>query len=47
MKNKINFHIFEIKKFLNKKGFTIKRKINNKKENNIGNISRTFLASLI
>ena len=47
MKNNNKFSIFEIKKFLNKKGFTIKRKINSKKESNIGNISRTFLASLI
>ena len=47
MKNNNKFSIFEIKKFLNKKGFTIKRKINDKKKSNIGNISRTFLASLI
>jgi len=46
MKNN-NFSIFEIKKYLNKKGFIIRKKINDKKEGNIGNISRTFLASLI
>ena len=42
---KNDFSIFEIKKFLNKNGFVIKKKINNNKSN-IGNISRTFLASL-
>ena len=45
MKKK-DFSIFEIKKFLNKNGFVIKKKINNNKKSNIGNISRTFLASL-
>ena len=44
---KNNFSIFEIKKYLNKKGFTISKKINSKKESNIGNIARAFLASLI
>jgi len=43
---KNDFSIFEIKKFLNKNGFVIKKKINNNKKSNIGNISRTFLASL-
>ena len=45
MKNN-NFSFFKIKKYLNKKGFIIRKKINLKKENNIENISRTFLASL-
>ena len=44
-KNK--FSIFEIKKYLNKKGFIIRKKINNKNKNNIESISRTFLASLV
>jgi len=44
---KNNFSIFEIKKYLNKKGLIIRKKIDNKKENNIENISRTFLASLV
>ena len=44
-KNK--FSIFEIKKFLNKKGFIVKRKKNEKQESNIGAISRTILSSLI
>ena len=46
MKNN-NFSIFEIKKYLNKKGFIIRKKINNKNKNNIESISRTFLASLV
>jgi Bax protein len=45
MKN-IRLSFFEIKKFLNKKGFKISKKIDSKKEGNIGNISRTFLVSL-
>jgi len=45
MKKK-DFSIFEIKKFLNKNGFVIRKKINDNKKSNIGNISRTFLASL-
>ena len=44
---KDNFSIFKIKKYLYKKGFIIQKKINDKKENNIGNISRTLFASLI
>ena len=43
-KNK--FSIFEIKKYLNKKGFIIRKKINEKKESNIENLARTFLACL-
>jgi len=46
MKNN-NFSIFEIKKYLNKKGFIISKKIKNKNESNSRNISRTFLASLV
>ncbi|WP_415304013.1 glucosaminidase domain-containing protein [Candidatus Pelagibacter sp. Uisw_090] len=42
-----NFSFFEIKKYLNKKDFIISKKKNNQKESNIGNISRTFLASLL
>ena len=45
MKNN-KFSFFEIKKYLNKKGFIIKKKINNENESNIGSISRTFLASI-
>jgi Bax protein len=45
MKKKI-FSIFEVKKYLNQKGFTISKKINDQKENNVGNLARTFLASL-
>ena len=43
---KNNFSIFEIKKYLNKKGFTISKKINNTKKSNIRTMSRTFLVSL-
>ena len=40
--------IFEIKKYLNKKGFIIKKKKKSKtQENGLDNISRTFLSSLI
>ena len=40
--------IFEIKKYLNKKGFIIKKKKKLKtQESGLGNISRTFLSSLI
>jgi len=46
MKNN-NFSIFEIKKYLNKKGFIIIKKINDNKESNIGNLTRTFLGSLM
>jgi len=45
MKKKI-LSINEIRKYLNKKGFIISHKKIIKEENNIGNISRTFLASL-
>ena len=45
MKN-IRLSFFEIKKFLNKKGFKISKKIDSKQEGTIGNISRTFLVSL-
>ena len=43
---KNNFSIFQVKKLLNKKGFIVSKKESNKKKSNIGNISRTFLASL-
>ena len=40
--------IFEIKKYLNKKGFIIKKKKELKtQESGLDNISRTFLSSLI
>ena len=43
-----NFSIFEIKKYLKKKGFTIsKNKQNEKKNNNFEIIARTFLSSLV
>ena len=46
MKNQIT--IQEIKKYLNKKGFVISKKIIIKnRENNFGILSRTFLTSLI
>ena len=38
--------IFEIKKYLNKKGFIIKKKIKTQ-ESRLDNLSRTFLSSLI
>ena len=42
------YSIFEIKKYLNKKGFIIKKKNENKKqESGLDNLSRTFLSSLI
>ena len=44
---KNNFSFLEIKKFLNKKGFIIRKKTNQKIESNIGSISRTFLSSLL
>jgi Bax protein len=44
---KNNFSISEIKKFLNKKGFIISKKIDNNKKSNIGTISRTLLSSVI
>ena len=39
--------IFEIKKYLNKKGFIIKKKKLKTQESGLDNISRTFLSSLI
>ena len=46
MKNQIT--IQEIKKYLNKKGFVISKKIIIKnRENNFDTLSRTFLTSLI
>ena len=42
-----NLSIFEIKKFLNRKGFKVSKKINSNKERNIGNLSRTFLSGLV
>ena len=42
---KDNFSIFQIKKYLKKKGFVIKKNNNNK--NNAGTIARTFLCSLV
>ena len=44
MEKKIS--IFEIKKYLNKKGFIVKKKIK-AQESGLGNLSRTFLSSLI
>ena len=44
MKKKYSF--FEIKKYLNKKGFIIKKKIKTQ-ESGLDNLSRTFLSSLI
>ena len=44
MKKKYSF--FEIKKYLNKKGFIIKKKIKTQ-ESRLDNLSRTFLSSLI
>ena len=45
---KIHSSILEIKKYLNKKGFTvIKKNKNKKKEISFGSLSRTFLSSLI
>ena len=43
---KNNFSIFQIKKYLYKKGFIISKKTKEIKENDFGNISRTFLCSL-
>ena len=46
MKKKIS--IFEIKKYLNKKGFIVKKKKKIKpQESGLDNLSRTFLSSLI
>jgi Bax protein len=45
MKKKNSF--FEIKKYLNKKRFIIKKKKPQKKESELDNLSRTFLSSLI
>ena len=45
---KKEYSIFEIKKYLNKKGFVIKKKKKLKtQESGLDNISRTFLSSLI
>jgi len=44
---KNNFSFFEIKKYLDKKGFIVRKKINEKNSNNIGAIARTLLSSLI
>ena len=46
MKNKA-FSIDQIRKYLDKKGFMISYKKIAKQKNNVGNISRTFLSSLI
>ena len=46
MKNK-KISIFAIKKYLDSKGLIISKKIDDKKEKNIGNISRTFLAKKV
>ncbi len=47
-KKRIDISILEIKNFLQKKGFVIsKKKEREKKENNYGSLSRTFLTSLI
>ena len=40
------YSIFEIKKYLNKKGFIVKKKIKTQ-ESALDNLSRTFLSSLI
>ena len=45
--NKETFSINQIKKYLKKKGFTINKKINDKKEINVESLARTFLSSLI
>ena len=45
MQKKIS--IFEIKKYLNKKGFIVKKKKKLNHKNEIDNLSRTFLSSLI
>ena len=47
MINEKTFSINKIRKYLKKKGFIISQKKNANKENNTGNITRTFLASLI
>ena len=44
---KIKNSIFEIKKYLNKKGFIIKKKKTKTRINGLDNLSRTFLSSLI
>jgi Bax protein len=45
---KQKYSIFEIKKYLNKKGFIVKKKNNIKtQESGLNNLSRTFLSSLI
>ena len=47
MINEKIFSINKIRKYLKKKGFIISQKKIANKENDIGNIARTFLASLI
>ena len=45
---KKNNSIFEIKKYLNEKGFVVKKKNKPKTDKNeLDNISRTFISSLI
>ena len=44
----IKYSIFEIKKYLNKKGFIVKKKKKIKpQESGLDSLSRTFLSSLI
>ena len=43
---KKKYSIFEIKKYLNKKGFIVKKKIKIQ-DSGLNNLSRTFLSSLI
>ena len=43
---KKKYSIFEIKKYLNKKGFIVKKKIKTQ-TSGLDNLSRTFLSSLI
>ena len=45
---KKKYSIFEIKKYLNKKGFIVKKKKKREtQDSGLDNISRTFLSSLI
>ena len=41
------YSIFEIKKYLNKKGFIVKKKKIKTQESGLDNLTRTFLSSLI
>ena len=43
----IKYSIFEIKKYLNKKGFIVKKKKIKTQESGLDNLTRTFLSSLI